>query len=89
MNIGDKVIVTGPEGWEGDRQEIYIDNNCYVITEAMFDYKDKEFEIVQNYRGLPDCWKLKDLPNFYWHESWLQPVETIQLSDEIFDILEE
>lgn len=89
MNIGDKVLVTGPEGWTGERQEYYINNNEYTVAPSMYKYKGKETTICAKYHRKPDTWLLHGILGFYWHESWLQPIETIQLSDEIFDILEE
>ena len=88
MNIGDKVIVTGPEGWTGDRQEYIIDNEWYAVVRDMRQYIGKEATIAEKYRK-SNTWKLDGIPGYYWHESWLQPLETIQLSDEIYDILEE
>ena len=88
MNIGDKVIVTGPEGWTGEREEYCIDNEWYAVVQDMRQYIGKEATIAAKYRK-PNTWILDGIPGYYWHESWLQPIETIQLSDEIFDILEE
>lgn len=89
MNVGDKVIVTGPEGWTGNREEYCIDLGWYTVVRDMYQYKGKETTIAAEYRPKLKTWILDGIPGYYWHESWLQPVETIQLSDEIFDILEE
>lgn len=89
MNIGDKVIVTGPEGWTGDRQEYIIDLEWHAVVRDMYQYIGKEKTIRAKYHAKLNTWILDGIPGYYWHESWLQPVETIQLSDEIFDILEE